>query len=112
MRRIPLLAGLCLFAFALLPTAAPAQGIALSGQVTSTEEGVMEGVLVSAKRAGSTITVTVVSDKDGRYSFPANRLEPGQYSLRVRAIGYDLDNGKGIEVAAQKTTTHDLKLRK
>src|SRR4051794_1079565 len=43
MRRIPLLAGLSLFAFAVLPiAAAPAQGVALSGQVSSTEEGVME----------------------------------------------------------------------
>ena len=31
---------------------------------------------------------------------------------RIRAIGYDLDNSKSVEVAAQKTTTHDLKLRK
>ena len=65
----------------------------------------MEGVLVSAKKAGSTVTITVVSDKDGRYSFPASKLEPGQYALRIRAIGYDLDNRQGIEVAAQKTTT-------
>ena len=31
---------------------------------------------------------------DGRYSFPAGRLEPGQYALKIRAVGYDLDNGK------------------
>ena len=43
---------------------------ALTGQVTSAEEGPMEGVLVSAKRAGSTITITVVSDEQGRYSSP------------------------------------------
>ena len=73
-------------------TAAPAQTVALSGQVTSAEEGAMEGVLVSAKKAGSTITITVVSDRDGRYSFPASKLEPGQYALRIRAVGYDLDN--------------------
>ncbi len=39
----------------------------------------MEGVLVTAKKAGSTIATTVVTDKDGRYSFPASRLEPGDY---------------------------------
>ena len=54
----------------------------------------MEGVLVSAKKAGSTITITVVSDAQGRYSFPAGKLEPGQYALRIRAVGYDLDNSK------------------
>ena len=101
------------FAFAVLPiAAAPAQTVALTGQVTSAEEGAMEGVLVSAKKAGSTITITVVSDRDGRFSFPASKLEPGQYALRIRAVGYDLDNHKSIEVAAQKTTTLDLKLRK
>ena len=85
---------------------------ALTGQVTSAEEGAMEGVLVSAKKAGSTITITVVSDGQGRYSFLAGKLAPGQYALRIRAVGYDLDNSKSVEVAAQKTTTHDLKLRK
>ena len=65
---------------------------ALSGVVSSAEEGAMEGVLVSAKKAGSTITVTVVSDKQGHYSFPASKLEPGKYSLKVRAVGFDIDD--------------------
>ena len=66
-------------------------GPALAGKVTDGQDA-LEGVLVSAKKSGSTVTVTVVSDKDGRYSFPAARLEPGQYSLRIRAAGYDLDS--------------------
>jgi virginiamycin B lyase len=86
--------------------------VALTGQVTSAEEGAMEGVLVSAKKAGSTITITVVSDAQGRYSFPAGKLAPGQYALRIRAVGYDLGNSNTVEVTAQKTTTQDLKLRK
>src|SRR5215469_1727749 len=65
--------------------------VAMTGRVTSQEEGAMEGVVVSAKKDGSTITVSVVSDKQGVYSFPANRLKPGHYSLKVRAVGYDLD---------------------
>jgi len=32
-----------------------AEAVALTGQVTSAEEGAMEGVLVSAKKSGSTI---------------------------------------------------------
>jgi virginiamycin B lyase len=84
---------------------------ALSGKVTAGQDA-LEGVLVSAKRNGSTITVTVVSDKDGRYSFPAARLEPGQYSLRIRAAGYELDNVGPVEVAADKTATSDLTLHK
>src|SRR5205823_11033084 len=73
------------------PTALLAQsGAALTGQVTSAEEGAMEGVLVSAKKEGSTITITVVSDDKGNFSFPANKLEPGKYNIAIRAIGYDL----------------------
>ena len=50
---------------------------ALTGLVSSADEGPMEGVLVSAKKDGSTITITVVTDAEGRYSFPADRLAPG-----------------------------------
>ena len=93
--------------------AAAAQTIApaLTGKVTA-EQGALEGVLVSAKKNGSTITITVVSDKDGRYAFPAARLEPGQYSLRIRAVGYDLDHSSPVTVAVDKTATADLTLRK
>ena len=97
--------------FMLVASSAVAQ-TALTGIVSSADEGAMEGVLVSAKKAGSTVTITVVSDRTGRYSFPSSKLDPGQYALKIRAVGYDLDNGKAIEIAAQQTTTHDIKLRK
>ena len=42
----------------------------LSGQVTSAEEGPMEGVVVSAKKDGSTISISVVTDAAGRFAVP------------------------------------------
>ncbi len=39
---------------------------ALTGVVSSAEEGPMEGVMVSAKKNGGTITITVASDQNGR----------------------------------------------
>ena len=89
-----------------------AQTPALSGQISSAEEGPMEGVLVNAKKAGSTVTVTVVSDAKGRYSFPANKLDAGQYALSIRAVGFDLDGPKSADVSAGKAATADLKLVK
>lgn len=86
--------------------------VALTGQVTSSEEGPIEGVLVSAKKAGGTITVTVVTDDQGRYRFPIERLDPGHYELAIRADGYDLDRAVGADISAEKTTTADLRLRK
>ena len=53
-----------------------AQAAVLSGTVTSAEEGLMEGVLVSAKKEGATITTTVVSNSKGEFSFPSDRMEP------------------------------------
>jgi virginiamycin B lyase len=92
------------------PLAAQKAAPALTGTVTAGPEA-LEGVLVSAKKSGSTITTTVVSDKDGRYSFPAGRLEPGAYSLRIRAVGYDLEGPGQVSVTADNATTADLKLR-
>jgi streptogramin lyase len=84
---------------------------ALAGTVSSAEEDAMEGVLVSARRDGSTITVTVVSDNHGHYSFPDGRLAPGHYALSVRAVGYDLADRKSADVEAGSTAV-DLKLVK
>jgi streptogramin lyase len=81
---------------------------ALTGIVSSADERAMEGVLVSAKKAGSTVTVTVVSDAQGRYRFPAHRLAPGKYALKVRAIGYELAGSSAVNVPSQK----NLLLRK
>jgi len=61
--------------------------VALTGQVSSQKEGLMEGVVVGAKKDDSTITVNVVSDAKGRFSFPAAKLEPGRYALKIRAAG-------------------------
>jgi streptogramin lyase len=85
---------------------------ALTGKVTSQEEGLMEGVLVSAKRADSTITVTVVSNADGQYTFPRDRLTPGKYSVAIRAVGYELPSRGTVEVTANQTADLDLNVVK
>jgi len=100
---------------AFLPSSVSAQtpaAAALSGQVNSSEEGAMEGVVVTAKKAGATIAISVVSDDRGHYRFPAGRLDPGDYTLKIRAIGYDLDGPKTVTLAAPTGATADLKLRK
>src|SRR3989442_15663228 len=63
---------------------------ALTGTVSSQADGPMEGVLVGAKRAGSTISTWVVSNAQGQYSFPRDRMEPGHYTISIRAVGYEL----------------------
>jgi streptogramin lyase len=107
-----LVTGLCIVLSLAAGARAREASVALTGTVTSAEEGAMEGVLVSAQRAGSPITVTVVSNAQGRYKFPADRLAAGAYTLTIRAAGYELGAPAATEVAAQRTATADLKLRK
>src|SRR5258708_36354545 len=72
----------------------------LAGRVVSAE-GPMEGVVVSARKAGSPVTVSVVSAADGRYSFPGERLEAGSQALPLpaprhepeKSVSADIPNG-------------------
>src|SRR4030088_2569044 len=84
----------------------------LTGRVTPEEEGAMEGVLVSAKQTGSSVTITVVSDAQGRYGFPASRVQGGTYSLGIRAVGYELSAPVTIAIAPEQGASADLRLRK
>jgi streptogramin lyase len=84
---------------------------ALSGEVSSAREGLMEGVVVSAKPDGSTITVSVVSDNKGHFSFPASRLPPGHYALGIRAVGYDLEGPADVTLTAEEESKVTLKLK-
>src|SRR5213594_2841088 len=93
------------------PTAAQTS-TALTGRVSSAEEGAMEGVVVSAKKAGSTVTVSVVSDAQGRFSFPSAKLGSGSYSLKVRATGYELDGPGSVEITLALPVAVDLKRRR
>src|SRR5205823_6289861 len=72
----------------------------------------MEGVLVSGKKDGASITTTVATDAQGRYSFLAGRIEPGKYAISIRAVGYKLDGPKTVDVPTGTTATVDLQLSK
>jgi hypothetical protein len=58
----------CAQSEALRPAQARAAA-ALTGQVSSAEEGAMEGVVVSARKDGSTISISVVTGRAGPLCF-------------------------------------------
>ena len=111
-RRLPHL--LSAVAAAALLHAAGAQAAspaAIEGTVSSAKEGNMEGVLVTAKKDGAHMSVSVVSDEKGHYAFPADRIGPGHYRIAIRAIGYIPDGRIQADVAAGKTAKTDIKLK-
>jgi hypothetical protein len=91
---------------------AQATPAAIAGRVSSADAGAMEGVYISAKMTGSPITVSVMTDSAGRYTFPRSRLAPGTYAISIRAIGYELDNTGPVTVTADKPAQRDLTLHK
>jgi virginiamycin B lyase len=93
-----------------LPAMAHAKS-ALTGTVSSAEEGKMEGVVVSAKRPGSTIMVSVSTNAAGEYRFPEDRLLPGEYDITMRAAGYTLPPTKA-KIHEEGEAKLDLKLAK
>jgi streptogramin lyase len=75
--------------FAVGAKSAPAQqaGVLLSGAVKSDTGAKLEGVTVSAKAEGQTITTSVFTDEDGNYYFP--RMAGGKYLVWAQAEGFD-----------------------
>jgi virginiamycin B lyase len=76
-------AGLVVVGFA--ATTASADQL-LTGSIASTAGQKLEGVLVSAKKEGSTITTSVYTDLNGDYFFPA--MADGKYQVWAQTLGF------------------------
>src|SRR5215475_3518854 len=71
----------------------------LTGSVASAAGQKLEGVLVSAKKDGSTITTSVYTDLNGDYFFPA--MADGKYRVWAQALGFETSKGE-VELTAPK----------
>ncbi|MBV8535026.1 MAG: carboxypeptidase regulatory-like domain-containing protein, partial [Alphaproteobacteria bacterium] len=112
MSRLTASAALLVLPLVSQPVWAQGDAAALTGTVSSAAEGKMEGVVVTAHKPGSIVQVSVTTDAQGRYSFPQNRLEPGEYELAIRAVGYDIATPAKASVEADHTGTADIRLEK
>jgi streptogramin lyase len=97
---------LSVYALALLPGAAIAADVVLSGTVKSATGEPMAGVTVSAKAEGQTITTTVFTDESGQYYFPA--LPAANYRVWAQALGFETARGAVDLASARKS---DLALK-
>ncbi|MBM3776620.1 MAG: hydrolase [Acidimicrobiia bacterium] len=113
--RLGVMAALAAAASLLVPPSPHASGAdapALCGVAAAQGEGRLEGVLVTARRKEASFSVTVSTNEQGRYCFPRSHLQPGEYALRIRATGYDLEGSPRADVKADRQATVDLKLGK
>src|SRR5215472_8038928 len=58
----------------------------LTGSITSASGQKLEGVQVSAKKDGATITTSVYTDQNGEYFFPP--MADGKYQVWAQALGF------------------------
>src|ERR1700674_2735659 len=71
----------------------------LTGSIASAAGQKLEGVLVSAKKEGSTITTTVYTDLNGEYFFPP--LADGKYQMWAQTLGFETAKG-AVDLSATK----------
>src|SRR5712671_5399094 len=72
-------------------TTAHAADQLLSGTIAAQSRQKLEGVTVSAKMEGSSITTSVYTDTAGTYFFPP--LPAGKYRVWAQALGFERSNG-------------------
>jgi Carboxypeptidase regulatory-like domain len=87
-------------ALAIIAPSANAAEVVLSGSIKSAAGEKMEGVTVSAKIEGGTITTTVFTDETGAYFFPP--LEAGKYKVWAQALSFETMKSD-IDLAAKKS---------
>src|SRR5947207_4351003 len=92
--------------FLLAATAAHAADQLLSGVISSPSGQKLEGVTVSAKLEGSTITTSVYTDETGRYYFPP--MPAGKYRVWAQALGFETAKSSVDLTAARH---HDVVLQ-
>ena len=72
----------------------------LMGTVKASDGKALEGVPVSAKAQGSTMTTTVWTNQTGEYYFPT--LPDGQYRMWSQAVGFELTRAEQAVSAGKK----------
>jgi virginiamycin B lyase len=89
--------------------ACSADAATVSGTVTGPDGKAFRDAFVQARNAKTRITVSVLSDNDGRYRI--ENLPAGDYRLAIRAPGFRADARSGLVLVADAQAGHDFKLQ-
>src|SRR4026208_1148831 len=104
--RTALLTSAALAIAALAVSPANAADPILSGAIRSATGQKLDGVAVSAKREGGTITTSVYTDATGNYYFPP--LPAGKYNVWAQALGFEQNKAK-VDLSANRKQDLSLK---
>jgi streptogramin lyase len=93
----------------LLLFSAPAFAATVTGGVKGPDGAPFEGAFVIAANSKTKISVSVLSDKTGRYRI--ENLPAGDYRVSVRAVGYTVDPHAGVTLTADQNASFDFPLK-
>src|SRR5580765_5933895 len=89
--------------------ASPAFGATITGNVKGPDGKPFMGAFVVAENTQNKMTVTVLSDTQGRYHI--NNLPAANYSVQITAVGYKGDPHNGVQLTADQKTSFDFALQ-
>ena len=103
--------GLLTLLLALCYTCLRAQNItgSFTGTVYDTNGATVVGAAVQAVNAGTGVTLSAVSDKDGNYTF--SNLQPGSYTLVFAATGFETVKIAKVVLLVNATAREDVHLK-
>ncbi len=90
--------------------ALPGFSATITGAVKGPDGKPFMAAFVIAENAQNKMTVNVLSDAEGRYHI--GNLPAANYTLRIRAIGYQSDPRAGVKLTADQKASFDFALQK
>src|SRR5882762_8084852 len=82
----------------------------VTGNVKGPDTTPFEGAFVQAINAKTHISVSVLTDKQGRYR--VENLPAGEYQVRIRAVGFTTDPRSAVNLTADQNISFDFALQK
>src|SRR5437016_14484630 len=89
--------------------ASGADAATVTGTVTGPDGAPFRAAFVQARHAGLKMTVSVLTDNQGKYI--VENLPAGDYTLGIRAIGYEAAPKSRIKVTADQNLSQDFALQ-
>jgi streptogramin lyase len=89
--------------------ASSADAATLTGTVTGPDGAPFRAAFVQARNAGLKMTVSVLSDNQGKYV--VENLPAGDYRVTIRAVGFTGEAWSGQKLAADQNASHDFALK-
>ncbi len=87
-----------------------AEAATITGTVTGPDGAPFRGAFVQARHGGLKMTVSVLSDNEGRYV--VENLPAGDYRVLVKTVGYKADVKAGVKLEADQNAAYDFALQK